>query len=92
MVDKSHRVHHSSGTTPPVGAEEKAKGPRYGQGGQVKGEPMTFLGMDFTAEESKQLWNVLIQNINSQIAKQKDRALAALKKLKKSETGDDTDD
>jgi len=53
---------------------------------------MTFLGMDFTAEESKQLWNVLIQNINSQIAKQKDRALAALKKLKKSETGDDTDD
>ena len=53
---------------------------------------MTFLGMYFDADQAKKLWNVIIQSINNQIQKDNDRALKAIKKLKKTEQGEDADD
>jgi hypothetical protein len=96
MVDKSHfdpkATHSTSGSTPKTGSKDNTSAIHYGKGGEIDAGPMTFLGMHFNSKEAKQLWNILVQNLNSQISKEKDKALAALKKLKKSETGDDSDD
>ncbi len=83
-------------STPPSGSEKSVKSdqayakpsqPRgYGHGG-FNAKPMTFLGMYFTADEAKKLWNAIIQQINTQIKHDQDQALKAIRKLKKSETG-----
>ena len=96
MVDKPHfdpkATHSTSGNTPKTGSKDDTPAVHYGKGGEVDAKPMTFLGMHFNSDEAKQLWNILIQSLNSQISKEKDKALAALKKLKKSETGQDPND
>ena len=56
--------------------------------GSVSAKPITFLGMHFTAEEASKLWDAIIQQVNSQIRKDEQRALKALKKLKKESTED----
>lgn len=93
-------VNSSSGATPPTGPSgphanqgaEEAKKESGASKGDLFAKPMTFLGMYFTAPEAKKLWNVIIQQINAQIKKDQDRALKAIRKLRKSETGDDSDD
>lgn len=55
-------------------------------------KPMTFLGMHFNAKEAAQLWNVIIQQVSSQIRKEQAKALKALRKLKKSSTGEGSDE
>ena len=43
---------------------------------------MTFLGMSFTAEESKKLWQSIMAMISHQIQHDNERAIAALRKLR----------
>ncbi len=52
---------------------------------KVIAKPMTFLGMHFTAKEAGQLWNAIIQQINSSIQHEQKRAIKALRKIRKSE-------
>ena len=71
---------------PPVGGptgpneEQKVNIPVPGKG--FKAKPMTFLGMYFNSEQASQLWQTVIQTINSQIDKDKAKALKALRKLR----------
>lgn len=50
--------------------------------GSFEYKPMTFLGMQFNADEAKKLWTVILQNVSLQIEKEKAHSLKALKKLK----------
>ena len=54
---------------------------------KISAKPMTFLGMHFTGPEAEKLWDVLIQQINSQIQHEQARALKALRKLRKDSGG-----
>ena len=57
--------------------------------GHMTAKPMTFLGMHFTAKEAGELWNAIIQQVNAQIRRDEEKALKALRKLKKDSTEDD---
>ena len=43
---------------------------------------MTFLGMSFTADEAKKLWQSIMAMISHQIQHDNERAIAALRKLR----------
>lgn len=51
-------------------------------------KPMTFLGMHFTGPEAQKLWTAIFQQISHQIGQEQKRALKAIRKLRKSETGE----
>lgn len=70
---------------------DKRKGPPP-QYGESTTKPMTFLGMHFTGPEAEKLWNAIIQQINSSIQHEQARALKAIRKLRKSSTGEGGDD
>lgn len=79
------------GTPPPadVTAHKKGPPPQYGKD---TAKPMTFLGMHFTGPEAEKLWNTICQQINNQLQHEQARAMKALRKLKKSSTGQGGDD
>lgn len=88
---------NSVNPTPPKNPNQPNAPAAQGSTPHTKGEnpfekPMTFLGMQFTGPEAQKLWNIIIQNINNAIQKAQDRAMKALEKLKKSETGDESSD
>lgn len=64
-------------------ASSKAPSSVYGSG---TAQPMTFLGMHFTAEESKKLWYAIMQQVSATIQQEQKRALKAIRKLRKSES------
>ncbi len=70
-------------------AKKKEPPPQYGK---ITEKPMTFLGMHFTGPEAEKFWDALVQQINSQIQREQARALKALRKLRKSSTGEGGDD
>lgn len=97
MTTGAHMTDNSVNPTPPKNPDQPAAPAAQGSTPRPKGEnffarPMTFLGMKFTGPEAQKLWNIIIQNINSAIQKAQDRAMKALQKLKKSETGDESSD
>lgn len=70
----------------PAGDAGKPKGPPPAYG-SMTAKPMTFLGMHFTGPEAEKLWTVMIRQISSQIQKEQAKAIKALRKLRKSSTG-----
>lgn len=82
---KPPNVPQAASATP----HKKGPPPQYGK---MTAKPMTFLGMHFTGPEAEKLWNVMIQQINNQLQHEQARALKALRKLKKSSTGQGGDD
>lgn len=78
-------------TPPPTDATPQKKGPppKYGE---MTAKPMTFLGMHFTGPEAEKLWETIMQQISTQIQHEQARALKAMRKLKKSSTGEGGDD
>ena len=95
MVEKTSSTPPPGGdkTHSPQGPNKKGteEGVHY-EKGKVKAEPMTWLGMQFTADQAQKLWNIIIQTVNDQISKDKDKAIKAIKKLGKSTTSDSPDD
>ncbi len=91
MVDKPNMDPNSP--TPPHGptashktppkSDFKAPSSEHEKGG------MSWLGMTFSAQEAKQLWNIISQSISTQIKKDQDRAIKALKKLNPDNPQDD---
>ena len=74
-------------TTPPSDPSSPHKAEKTEPKIQVPGrgfkaKPMTFLGMHFNAKEATQLWQVIIQTLNREIEKDKEKALKALRKLR----------
>ncbi len=55
-------------------------------------KPLNWMGMSFNSEQTKQLWSVISQTIAQAIQKDRDRAVAAIKKLGKSTDPDNQDD
>jgi len=55
-------------------------------------KPLTWMGMTFDVEQTRQLWNTITQSIGQAIQKDKDRAVQASRKLRKSTDPDDDDD
>jgi hypothetical protein len=55
--------------------------------GSVTGKPMDYLGMHFTGPEAAKLWDIIMQQLNTQVRHEQERMLKALRKLRKSETG-----
>jgi hypothetical protein len=88
MVEPVKPPHPASDPSGPEGASNHPKGPPP-QYGESTGKPMTFLGMKFTGPEAEKFWDVLMQQINSQIQREQARALKALRKLRKSTSNDD---
>lgn len=54
-------------------------------------KPMHWLGMDFTAEQAKQLWTIISQSISTQIQKEQQRAIKALRKLRSDDPDQNND-
>jgi hypothetical protein len=89
MVDQPNVNPNSSSQPPAVGdpaASQKTKPKSEFKDPQPESKsswakPMHWLGMDFTAEQSKQLWNIITQNVSTQIKKEQDRAVKAIRKL-----------
>lgn len=55
-------------------------------------KPMTWLGMKFDAEQTKQLWSTISQSIGQAIEHDKQKAIEASRKLRKSTDLDDDGD
>ena len=55
-------------------------------------KPLTWLGMTFDSQQTKQLWSTISQSIGQAIQKDKERAVEAIKKLGKSTDPDNDDD
>lgn len=75
-----------TGPTPsqsPIPASSKAPSSVYGSG---TAKPMTFLGMHFTAEESKKLWYAIMQQVSATIQREQKKALKPIRKLRKCES------
>lgn len=74
----------------PAGAESThhKSPPAYGK---ATAQPMTWLGMHFTGPEAEKLWYSIMQQINTQIQHEQARSLKALRKLRKSSTGEGDD-
>lgn len=78
--DASSASKHPPNQTPAPGETKGAAGVHYGKGGSIEAKPMTWLGMHFTAEEAGKLWQTIVQSINSQISKDKEKAIEQMKK------------
>ncbi len=89
MVNPKEPIHPKEPST--HSTDQSAKIPKHfeSQYQKIVAKPMTFLGMHFNAKEAGQLWNAIIQQVNSQIQHEQKRALKAIRKLRKSEQGDD---
>ncbi len=51
--------------------------------GSIQGKPMKFLGMQFDADQSSKLWNVITQMVNAQIQKDQADSIKAIKNFGK---------
>ena len=83
---------NSPTSPPPINPNAPQGSPQTGDDSKVpaagfKTKPMHWLGMDFTAEQSAKLWQSIIQSVNSEIQKDKDKSIKAMKKI-----GNDSDD
>lgn len=58
-----------------------------GMTGKYQFQPMTFLGMEFDPEQTKKLWDVILQSVSAQIEKDKKQAIKTIRNLGK-EPGD----
>jgi hypothetical protein len=86
MVDKPNmdpKIGHTSSQppAPPKGTEAKGSG--------WNPPPMTWLGMKFDEEQTKKLWNIITQNICNQINADKQKAIAAIRKMNPEHADDD---
>lgn len=77
-----HIPHERAG---PTDHKSKSPPPEYGK---ITAKPLNFLGMHFTGPEAEKLWDAIIQQINTQIQHEQARALKALRKLRKSSSGE----
>ncbi len=89
MVSPKEPIHPKAHTTQTTDQTVKLPKQFQSQYEKVIAKPMTFLGMHFNAKEAGQLWNSIIQQVNSQIQHEQKRALKAIRKLKKSEQSED---
>ena len=72
---------------PPIGGPTSPQGEPKVNDIKVPGkgftaQPMTFLGMYFNSKEATQLWQTVIQTINSEIDKDKAKAIKAIRKMR----------
>ena len=51
--------------------------------GSFQYQPMTFLGMSFDAEETKQLWDSILKSVSSQISKDNEKARKTIRNFGK---------
>ncbi len=84
MPDSSP-IDPNSSVPPPAapGASKSANVPTP-MTGSYQYQPMTFLGMQFDAEQTKQLWESILKSVSSQIDKDKKKSLKAIRNFGKS--------
>jgi hypothetical protein len=58
-----------------------------GKGFEAK--PLTFLGMHFDSKEATKLWQVIIQMVNREIEKDKEKAVKAIRDFRQKSEGED---
>lgn len=89
---------------PPAGSGQSAQGPApaptgapsakpyyESEAGGGSGKGLSWLGMNFTPEQTKQLNKIMIQNINNEIQKYNDKGVKAIKNYEKISEGQDPD-
>ena len=83
-----------SGPNPSGPAQPNAPTPPPPQGAAPTGGGKTtqFLGMTFDPEQTKQLNNIMIQNIGNQIQKYNDEGIKAIKNFQKVSEGEEPDE
>ncbi len=75
----------------PSGAAGAPAKPYYSSMSGGGGKSLSWLGMNFTPEQTKQLNNIMIQNINNQIQAYNDKGVKAIKNYEKVSEGQDPD-
>ena len=76
----------------PSGAPSAPQKPYYqSEAGGGSGKGLSWLGMNFTPEQTKQLNKIMIQNINNEIQKYNDKGVKAIKNYEKISEGEDPD-
>jgi len=90
MVSKSNINPDNSPLKGPTGPSHIPLTPKAPEG-SWNPPPLSWMGMKFDAEQTKQLWNTITQTVGRAIQHDKDRAVAASKKLRKSMELDDDD-
>jgi hypothetical protein len=82
-------------TTPPTGGgPPNVQGPQPDSGTPVPGQgfkakPLHWLGMEFSSEEAAKLWQNVIQLVNQEIEKDKQKAVKAIRDFGKDDQGAD---
>ena len=71
-------------SVPPPGTPSSENLPPMPMTGSYQYQPMTFLGMQFDAEQTKKLWECILQTVSSQIAKDKAKSIKAIRNFGKS--------
>lgn len=77
----------NSSVPPPIASSPDPKSPAsmpMRMTGSYQYQPTTFLGMQFDAEQTKQLWESILQTVSSQIEKDKKKAIKATRNFGKS--------
>jgi len=78
MADTSGVNPSSQGPNAPENPQQSA--PKSGGGGWNP-KPLKWMGMQFDEEQTRKLWNIIIQNICNQINADKQKAVDAIKKM-----------
>jgi hypothetical protein len=78
LMEPTNPVSGGGGAPESQGPGEKSKSPA-----DWNPKPMTWLGMHFDVDQTKKLWNIISQNIGDQINREKQRALKAIRRLRK---------
>jgi hypothetical protein len=84
MVDKPQFPE----SKPPVTGSTPPQDKKQPSGWEAK--PMHWLGMEFTGQQAKQMWNIISQNVGNEIKKEQDRMVKAMKKLNPENNSDDS--
>lgn len=78
MADTSGVNPSSQGPNAPQNSQQSNQ---QSSGGGWNPKPMKWLGMQFDEEQTRKLWNIIIQNICNQINTDKQKAVDAIKKM-----------
>lgn len=84
MPDSSPIDPNSSAVPPGTQGPSKTPNVPMMMTGSHEYQPMTFLGMQFDAKQTKELWEVLLQSVSKEIEKSKKKSIKAIRNFGKS--------
>lgn len=75
--------------TGPATPQEPDPSQNKSSGKGFHAKPMTFLGMYFNSEQATKLWQVIIQSVNREINREKEKMVKSIRNFGSNKTDDD---